>query len=188
MDFFYSSEMILCSLITLGVIAIFDEIYFHQYKTKLLKRVESDLENYLHLMRSFVFSIIFIFVSAFSFSGLWAIFLLGLFIFDVFVSIGDILVEKRSRKNIGGLSTGEYLTHMLLSFHLGVMYLNLIPRLIQNVSKKTEINLETLGVLNSTVLVLGVLTFIYSAFQFFYLLKKRNVLYNDEKNRGFNGQ
>ena len=151
-------------------------------------RVESNLENYLHLMRSFVFSLIFILVSAFSLSGSWAIFLLGLFIFDVFVSIGDILVERRSRISIGGLSTGEYLTHMLLSFHLGVLYLNLVPKLIQSVSKKTEINFEKIGVLNSTVLVLGVLTFIYSAFQLFYLLKKRNLSYNDEKNRGSYGQ
>ena len=180
--------MILCSLIALSVIAIFDEIYFHQYKSKLLKRVESNLENYLHLMRSFVFSLIFILVSAFSFSGSWATFVLGLFLFDIFVSIGDILVERRSRKSIGGLSTGEYLTHMLLSFHLGVLYLNLIPKLIQNVSKKTDIYLKSIGFLNSTLIVLGVLTLIYSAFQFFYLLKKRNVTYNDEKNRGFYGQ
>ena len=163
--------MIFCSLITLGTIAGFDEIYFHQYKSQLLKRAESCIENYLHLFRSFIFSFIFIIISSFSLQGTWAIVVLILFLLDVFVSIGDILVERKSRSSIGGLSTGEYLTHMLLSFHLGMLYLNLIPKLIQSCSQGTTRLLESFGVLNLITLTIGILTFLYSVVQLFYLRK-----------------
>ena len=175
MDFFYSNEMVLLSLTTLGAIAAFDEIYFHQKKNKMLTQKDCMIENYLHLIRSFVFSMIFVLISSFLLNGAWAIFVLFLFFIDIFVSIGDILVEKRSRKNLGGLSTGEYLTHMLLSFHLGILYLNLIPKLFDASLFSSSIQFlkfESFTFLNFLVLFFGLMTFLYSLCQLIFLTKK----------------
>tara|TARA_B100000925_G_scaffold33295_1_gene22075 strand:- start:1222 stop:1782 length:561 start_codon:yes stop_codon:yes gene_type:complete len=175
MEFFYSKEMILISLATLGSIACFDEIYFHQMKNKMLTQSDCKSENYLHLIRSFVFSVIFILISSFWLGGAWAIFVLFLFFIDIFVSIGDILVEKRSRKTLGGLSTGEYLTHMLLSFHLGILYLNLIPKLLEASLSSSSIQFlkfESFTFLNFLVLFFGLMTFLYSICQLIFLRKK----------------
>ena len=161
--------MIFCSLITLGTIAGFDEIYFHQYKSQLLKRAESCIENYLHLFRSFIFSFIFIIISSFFLQGTWAIVVLSLFLL-MYLLVLEIFLWRKSRSSIGGLSTGEYLTHMLLSFHLGILC-NLIPKLIQSCSQGTTRLLESFGVLNVITLTIGTLTFLYSVVQLFYLRK-----------------
>ena len=80
MDFFYSKEMVLLSLATLGSIASFDEIYFHQKKNKMLTQEELYDRKLSPSYKIIYFSVIFILVSSFSLNGAWAILVLFLFL------------------------------------------------------------------------------------------------------------
>ena len=129
MEFLKSYEMIYISLLTLGAIGVFDEIYFHQMKGRLVYRKECYVENVLHLIRSFCFSFIFLIFSFVQFQGVFVFLPILLFLTDLIVGVLDIIVEKKSRSFQNGLSSYEYLIHMILSFHLGVLYINLVPYL-----------------------------------------------------------
>ena len=115
---FSNIQMIMLSLITLGTIGAFDEIFFHQIQGRILYRKDCLNENVLHLIRSFCFSIIFCSFGLFDLQGGFIFILIVPFIVDLVVGVLDILIESKSREFQGGLSPLEYLTHMVLSFHL----------------------------------------------------------------------
>ena len=172
--FIYSSEMLYFSLITLGVIGAFDEAYYHQYIGKILWRKECLRENVLHLVRTFCFSLIFFIFSSFELTGFYVLALVFLFMSDLIVGFLDIVVERNSRAFQGGLYSGEYLTHMLLSFHLGALYINLIPRMLKAFNLDSSINfIIPSSAAQVTLLLFSIGTFIYGVFQTQVLLKNK---------------
>ena len=172
MELLRSNEMIYYSLLTLGFIGVFDEAYFHQYKGNILKRRECFFENTLHLLRSYCFSAIFFIFALFEFSGGYTFILIALFMIDLMVGAFDILVEEKSREFQGGLNRFEYLTHMILSFHLGVLYVNLVPYLYESLLKTPSISFTIPELfVDQVLLLLGLGTFVYSIYQSFILIK-----------------
>jgi hypothetical protein len=163
-------DYILFSLSTLGILGFLDEAIFHQKVGDLLNRHECFHENILHLIRSFCFSFIFIFFGLTITSGIYTFLIASLFFIDVIVGVLDILVEKKSRKNQGGLSSYEYLIHMLLSFHLGALYINLIPYLVNQSSQVNAFLIRFPESFSEGFLcLLGFITFLYSIYQSFIL-------------------
>lgn len=172
MDIIKSSEMIYYSLIALGVIGVFDEVYFHQIKGNILKRKECFFENILHLLRSYCFSAIFFYFAFLQFTGGFILILTSFFIIDLFVGTFDILEEQKSRDFQGGLNRFEYLTHMILSFHLGALYINLIPYLYDSFNKTSSVIFHLPTSLVGYVLsMLFIGAFIYSVYQTIILFR-----------------
>lgn len=172
-EFNYSTEMLYFSLITLGIIGAFDEAYYHQYVGKILWRKECFRENILHLIRTFCFALIFFIFSSVELSGYYVLVLSFLFISDLLVGFLDVVVERSSRSFQGGLLSGEYLTHMLLSFHLGALYINLCPRLLDAFSLESSIQVSVPSNISQSILLLfSIATFVYGLFQAQVLLKK----------------
>ena len=99
---------------------------------KLLKRKESRKECILHNLRSYVYAVLFFFVSQVHFSGFYIFIPLFVLLFDVVISVMDILEEPKSRSYSNGLSRQEYLLHMILSFGLGIFYFIYISILYTN--------------------------------------------------------
>lgn len=94
-----------------GLIAAVDGVYFHLHKYKLYAHPESVVEHAAHTARAGLMA-----VGAFVFfvvnSGGWL--LRGAVIFialDLAVETWDVLIERRSRAKMGGLSSIEYLAH-----------------------------------------------------------------------------
>ena len=173
-EFFFSKEMLYFSLITLGVIGAFDEAYYHQYVGKILWRKECFSENILHLIRTFCFSLIFLIFSSIELTGYYVLALSFLFMSDLVVGFLDIVVERNSRSFQGGLYSGEYLTHMLLSFHLGALYINLVPRMLKALALETSIQIITpTSATHVTLLIFSIGTFCYGIFQTQVLLKNK---------------
>ena len=91
----------------------------------------------------FVFPSFFLFFHFLSYPGYYVLALSFLFMSDLVVGFLDIIVERKSRSFQGGLYSGEYLTHMLLSFHLGALYINLIPRMLKALALESSIQIVT---------------------------------------------
>ena len=174
LEFIYSTEMMYFSLITLGVIGAFDEAYYHQYVGKILWRKECLRENILHLIRAFSFSFIFFIFSCVELNGYYVLVLSFFFISDLVVGLLDIIEERNSRTFQGGILSGEYLTHMLLSFHLGALYINLIPRMLKALRLDSSIQFSSPSNAWQIILLLFFLgSFSYGIFQVRVLFKNK---------------
>jgi hypothetical protein len=97
------------------VLGVFDGLYFHMLRFKLHARAESRTEHLIHTVRAFVFVPIAILFFAYDTKG--PALLAGLFIVvaDLGLEIVDILIEKKSRETIGGISSAESAIHVFAS-------------------------------------------------------------------------
>lgn len=101
-------------LLFLGL-SIFDGIYYHLWKFRLQEREDSKFEHVTHTVRAVLFiptTILIYFIGATGWL-LWAAVLV--LAFDLVTEIIDVLNEKASRSTLGGLPSGEYLVHIMLT-------------------------------------------------------------------------
>lgn len=100
-------------LVLFSLIAAVDSFYFHLWKYRLYARPESRYEHRLHTFRAFLFIPIVYFLFYRNFGG-FALYL-GIFfiLLDLIIEILDVLDENQSRVLVGGLSSIEYLIHVL---------------------------------------------------------------------------
>ncbi len=109
------NSIVMASLICLTVailLGAIDGSYYHLKKYQLYLHAESRFEHQLHTTRAFLFAPIYWLLYGRNFGG-WMLWL-GVLMFttDAIVETIDVLVENRSRRNLGGLSTGEYAIHV----------------------------------------------------------------------------
>jgi hypothetical protein len=112
-DLLLPQQMSLICLLLFFVIGSFDGIYFHLYKYRLHEHRESRFEHGIHTLRAFVFAPIAVIFYVFNASGkiLWLG--IGLLVLDLFLESIDVLVEKKARQNLGGISSAESAIHIL---------------------------------------------------------------------------
>jgi len=109
-----------CLLLTaIGLLGAFDVAYFHHYRCKLGSRAESRREVWLHVLRGFAYAAQFALVPNLRLHGAWYAALVGFFVFDAAVALADVIEEGRSRRTQGGVPTGEYAMHLILSVLVG---------------------------------------------------------------------
>ncbi len=104
-----------CCLWLFTAIAGVDGLYFHLYRFKLYARPQSIYEHKLHTINAVLFVPQVILLFLVQGGGLWLWLLLGLFLTTVAVEVTDVLCEEDSRRDIGGLSSVEYLMHFLMA-------------------------------------------------------------------------
>jgi hypothetical protein len=94
-----------------ALVAMVDGAYFHLYKYKLHTRPESVVEHLTHTLRAATMAIAAFLFFVVNVGGLllWAG--IGLIALDLVVETWDVLIERRSRAGLGGLSSVEYLSH-----------------------------------------------------------------------------
>lgn len=96
-------------------LSLMDGIYFHLWKFRLQEREDSKFEHITHTIRALLFIPTAILIYWVGMKGvmLWAaIFVLA---FDLATEILDVLNERKSRATLGGLPSGEYLVHIMLT-------------------------------------------------------------------------
>ncbi|MGE9746706.1 hypothetical protein [Bdellovibrio bacteriovorus] len=101
-------------LLFLGL-SIFDGLYYHLWKFRLQERNDSKFEHITHTLRAILFipTVILIYWTGVSGMALWsAIVVLA---FDLITEVVDVLEERASRATLGGLPSGEYLVHIMLT-------------------------------------------------------------------------
>jgi hypothetical protein len=113
-------------LLFAGHLGVFDIIYFHWYRCRLNGRPECQREVLWHTVRHLVYAAQFIAVANLRFHG-WALLILALlYSMDVFIAWSDVLEETASRRAQGGLPSGEYFMHIVLSLLIGAYFVTVI--------------------------------------------------------------
>jgi hypothetical protein len=105
-------------MVLFGLLAIVDGLYFHDYKYKLANYKESILEHIIHTCRAVAFPIVVYCLFQNDFGG-WMM-MAGVFVgvIDIILLAIDVRIEGHSRDRYGGLSNGEYATHLFANtFH-----------------------------------------------------------------------
>lgn len=94
-----------------AVVGGIDGVYFHLHKYKLYTRPECVVEHFTHTLRAGTMAIAALLFFAFDVGG-WLLWLgLLLIVLDLVIETWDVLIERRSRAHLGGLSSAEYLAH-----------------------------------------------------------------------------
>ena len=97
------------------VLGAVDLFYYHLWKYKLHTRPESRYEHKLHMIFSFLMVpiAVLLYYQNLGGVGLWAaVILVGA---ALGTELDDVLSENDSRASLGGLSSGEYALHVLLT-------------------------------------------------------------------------
>ncbi|MBT88622.1 MAG: hypothetical protein QF847_00170 [Candidatus Marinimicrobia bacterium] len=101
-----------------GVMGILDGVYYHDYKYKLAKDKESIVEHIVHTFRNVAFPIIVYYLFQHDVGGKIMMIGVTVAIIDIILLAIDVRIEGYSRNRYGGLSNGEYATHIFANtFH-----------------------------------------------------------------------
>lgn len=114
-----SLDTTLTILAVVGTIGAIDVLYYHLYRFRLYSQPGCMAEEVTHLLRNAIFIAILL-VCMQPATEPWSRVMFLLFAADIGNSVIDVLLEKRSRAELGGLPSGEYLVHILSTFGTGV--------------------------------------------------------------------
>ena len=126
-------------LVTLGVVGGIDILLYHSISHGIRTHVESCWELVTHAMRGPTYAILFLVVPNFETRGVWALLVMVLLIVDVGISVADFWLERRSRAELGGLPSGEYVLHMIMAMLFGAFVMAAAPSLLEWVAQPTAL-------------------------------------------------
>lgn len=114
-------------LLLFTAVAAVDGLYFHLYRYRLYARPASRTEHHLHTANAALFPVLtwLLFCGQPRGGLLWLAALLAGVTFAI--EVWDVLIEPRSRADLGGLTGSEYAMHFLMS---GVRWGGLLPLLL----------------------------------------------------------
>jgi hypothetical protein len=106
-------------LLAASMLGAFDVFYFHLYRLRLYRQPGSFREELTHLLGYAMFIAIATALitakDATQSRGL----VIGLFALNLIVTAVDVLLERESRADLGGLPSIEYLLHVIVTFGIG---------------------------------------------------------------------
>lgn len=114
-----SLDLTLMILAAVGTIGAIDVLYYHLYRFRLYSQPGCVAEEVTHLLRNAIFIAILL-VCMQPATQPWSRIMFVLLAADLGNSVIDVLLERRSRAELGGLPSGEYLVHILSTFGTGV--------------------------------------------------------------------
>lgn len=170
-------------LILFSILSAFDGLYLHLYKYKLHQREDSLYEHKLHTLRALFFFIILILMFLYESKGFYLYFLILILGADYIIEINDMLIEYKSRANIGGLKKHEYFLHgqliltRTISFsiwltQMKVEYFNWL---------ETNIALRNLGIFHSHIVNMAAMTFVIFALHLWLIARPNSLDFNFTK-------
>jgi hypothetical protein len=120
--------IVLVLLALQGLLGAFDTLYFHEWRGRLPARVPTTTaELRFHVVRDFVYVIIFVTLPLFAWHGLLVAVLAVLLLTEIVATMGDFIVEEWVRRPLGGVFPGERVTHALMGIVYGAMLGYLVP-------------------------------------------------------------
>ena len=106
-------------LFLMGFVGAADIVFYHTLAQHLHAHPPARAELAVHSWRGPTYLLLFVLVPNFALHGAWYWTLLALLAIDLAISVCDFALEKESRRELGGLPTGEYLLHVLLAILFG---------------------------------------------------------------------
>ena len=122
------AQALVVLLTMFSVLAFVDGVLVHLVRHRLHTRPESRTEHLLHTARAIAFvpALMTVFADA---QGALLVTGIMVLLVDEGLAMADAIVERRSRRALGGLATGEYLLHLgLTGTHWAAIALALVLR------------------------------------------------------------
>ena len=126
-------------IFVLGVMGALDIAFFHSISHGIRSHPDSFAELITHSLRGPTYAALFVLIPNFQMHGIFAGGLLLLFLFDVGISICDFWLEQESRRFFGGLPSGEYVLHILISMVFGAFVLSAVVPITQWIDQPTKL-------------------------------------------------
>jgi hypothetical protein len=117
-------------LVAQAALGGFDTLYYHEWRARLPARgpaAASELR--LHAARDFIYAIVFATLPWLAWKGAWAGVLAALLLAEIAITLADFVVEDRVRQPLGGVYSGERVTHALMGIIYGGFLAFLVPHL-----------------------------------------------------------
>ncbi len=108
-------------LFAMGFLGASDILFYHTLAHRIRSHGPSRRELACHSWRGPMYFLLFLLIPNFALQGLWYWGLVLLLALDLGISIWDFSLERESRRDLGGLPTGEYLLHVLLAVLYGAL-------------------------------------------------------------------
>lgn len=108
-------------LFVLGCLGATDILLYHSVSHGIRSHPDSRLELVFHSLRGPTYAALFLLIPNYIMQGGYFWLLIGIFVFDVGLSLGDFIIERQSRQFFGGLPTGEYVLHIVLAMLFGAL-------------------------------------------------------------------
>lgn len=108
-------------LFILGCLGGTDILLYHSVSHGIRSHHDSRFELVVHSLRGPTYAALFILVPNFAVHGAFFWLLIGIFAFDVCISLCDFMIEGASRKFFGGLPSGEYVLHVIMAMLFGAL-------------------------------------------------------------------
>ncbi len=126
------ADLTLIFLIAFSGLAFFDGIVLHLWKYKLYAHMDTLYEHRLHTIRATLFPMILIGLFLFDLRGPMFVGVIVLALIDLVVQGFDMWEEKKARSRFGGLSSLEYILHVVLtSLHTSMLLLYVLSKPIE---------------------------------------------------------
>jgi hypothetical protein len=113
-----------------AVLGGFDTLYYHEWRARLPARgpaVRDELR--LHAARDFIYAVLFATLPWLAWRGAWAALLAALLLAEIGITLADFVVEDRVRAPLGGVYSGERVTHAIMGILYGGFLAFLVPQL-----------------------------------------------------------
>lgn len=123
------SNVVLGLLVSFSFLAFFDGIVLHLWKYKLYRYSDTYYEHILHSLRATLFPFLLIGLFLYDLRGLWFLCVIFLAFVDFMIQGFDMWEENKARKRFGGLSSLEYILHVVLtSLHTSMILLYILSK------------------------------------------------------------
>ena len=137
-----------------GPFGALDVVLFHLWKFRLYSRPSARAETITHILRGVTFAIGAYLLATFRVSGAWFWWVGALFAFDFVNNLIDAALESRSRAELGGLPTAEYVVHIIGSTFAGAITIAFFTTSWANRSGPSEL-ISNHGLLPNWLIVNG---------------------------------
>lgn len=123
------SNIVLVLLVSFSLLAFFDGIVLHLWKYQLYRYSDTFYEHILHSLRATLFPILLLGLFFYDLRGPLFLGVIFLTFVDLVIQGFDMWEENKARKRFGGLSSLEYILHVVLtSFHTSMILLYIISK------------------------------------------------------------
>lgn len=124
-----------------GALGAFDTLYYHEWRARLPGGVPGTRpELRLHAYRDFIYAWLFGTLPFFRYEGAGAWLLLALLATEIVITLRDFVVEQTVRKPLGGVDSGERVTHAVMGILFGAVLAYLVPELLRASTLPTAIS------------------------------------------------
>ena len=154
-------------LTIVGLIGSYDVLYWHWYKLRLFRLPAARWENLTHAIRALLFAVMTLLVLHVDARGWWWPVYPAVLAVEVANTMSDVILEPKSRRNIGGLPATEYVVHIFLSILTGAALACVVWGTRDLLHASTYLGLRTIdipayvraGAYLSVVIALGMFAF-----------------------------